>query len=66
MLKVYGADIEPSDNGNGSDVEMESEAEAEMVEDGNPGGESGDVCHALAGTRVKLVTKDGASRYFDT
>jgi hypothetical protein len=66
MLKVYGADIGPSDNGNGSDVEMESEAEAEMVEDGDRRGESGDDCHALAGTRMKLVTKDGASRYFDT
>lgn len=66
MLKAYGANVEPSGNDNTSDVDIETEADAEMAEDGDRRSESGDDGRTVIGTRMKLVTKDGASRYFDT
>lgn len=68
MLKSYGAEIEPSDDNdnNISDVEtIMSEADVDMSE--SVESQDQNRCGPLAfdETKIRLVTKNGSSRYFD-
>lgn len=68
MLKSYGAEIEPSDhdNKNVSDVETVSEPDGQMViTDAESPGMSGGNPFAFDETKIKLINKNGSSRYFD-
>jgi hypothetical protein len=65
LLKSYGADIEPSDNGDVSDVEKASEADVQIHEDADPGNKKRGGPITFDETNRRLITKNGTTRYFD-
>jgi hypothetical protein len=65
LLKSYGANIEPSDNGDGSEVEGASELDLEMHEDAEPRTKKRDGPITFDETNRRLITKNGSTRYFD-
>ena len=69
LLKSYGAEVEPSDNGNNnfSDAESVSEHDVQMADgDAESTKMSAGSPFTFDETKTRLISKNGSSRYFDT
>jgi Fungal Zn(2)-Cys(6) binuclear cluster domain len=65
LLRSYGADIAPSSNDNISDGDTMSDADVDTVDDADSRDESHASSSSLHDIRMRLVSKNGSSRYFD-
>ena len=65
LLKSYGAKIELPDDADSSDADTETEADVDMADDAAPPSRNATDPFGFSESRLKLVTENGSSRYFD-
>ncbi|KAI1388153.1 putative C6 transcription factor [Hypoxylon trugodes] len=66
LLRSYGAKIEPSDDFDNSNSETTSQPDIDIEEDGETRSSTQSDPFGIEGTKPKLITKEGTSRYFES